>query len=92
MAVARKPKHHTEPTPTVDVDALILKGGSVAGHDQEQKASGEGKPSPVIVRIPTDMLDRIEQSRQGRAVKIPRHTWLLEAIVEKLEREEKVSN
>jgi hypothetical protein len=88
MAIARKPKHQTQPEQAVDVDALIRKGGSVAGQESaEPRQEGEGKPSPVIVRIPPDLLDRIELARQGRAVKIPRHTWLLEAIVEKLERE-----
>jgi hypothetical protein len=78
MAIARKPK-----TPAVvDVDALIRKGGTVAG-----QAGEPIKPSPVLVRIPAHMLEGIERARAVRAVRIPRHTWILEAIAEKLERE-----
>jgi hypothetical protein len=85
MTIARKPK---KAEASVDVDALIAKGGSVAGQgaDKTLKATAP-KPSPVVVRIPAHMLAGIEQARQARAVQIPRHTWLLEAIVEKLARD-----
>jgi hypothetical protein len=90
MAVTRKPKTSVAAESVVDVDALIRKGGTVAG--QETKAPKEqDKPSPVILRIPSELLERIEQARQKRPVRIPRHTWLLEAVVEKLEREKKMS-
>jgi hypothetical protein len=87
MAITRKPKAHAPENTGVDVDALIRKGGSVAGQDNRPPAKA-GKPSPVILRIPTHLLERIERARESRAVRIPRHTWLLEAIVEKLDREE----
>ena len=83
MTIARKPK----PQASVDVEALIRKGGTVAG--QTAPASQDVvKPSAVVVRRPVDMLDAIERARAARAVRIPRHTWLLEAIVEKLAREQ----
>jgi hypothetical protein len=82
MTIARKPK----PTAPIDVDALINKGGTVAG--QAPESQGVAKPSAVVVRIPSDMLDGIELARAARAVRIPRHTWLLEAIAEKLAREQ----
>ena len=83
MTISRKPTAQTR----VDVDALINKGGTVAG--QAAPASqGAAKPAAVVVRIPLDMLDGIERARAARAVRIPRHTWLLEAIAEKLAREQ----
>lgn len=86
MAISRKPKQgaraaHKE----VDIDALISKGGSVAGN---APAAKNAKPVvPVIVRIPGDVLDKIDDSVQARRIKTPRNTWMLEAIFEKLERE-----
>ncbi|MBZ4194209.1 MAG: hypothetical protein LAE24_07880 [Candidatus Contendobacter sp.] len=68
------------------MDALINKGGTVAGQAVAWD-SGTVKPSAVVVRIPPDMLEGIERARAARAVRIPRHTWLLEAIAEKLARE-----
>jgi hypothetical protein len=62
----------------------------VAGQET-RTAKEKDKPSPVILRIPPQLLERIEQARQERPVRIPRHTWLLEAVVEKLDREEKIS-
>lgn len=96
MAITRKPKPQSQTEPNVDVEALILRGGSVAAEAaQAGKPAREAKPAAVVLRIPPDLLDGIEQARRTRPVKIPRHTWLLEAIVEKLQREapegEKVS-
>jgi hypothetical protein len=84
MAISRKPKE--ENPPDVDVDALILRGGSVAS--SEVKIGPKAKdPTPVVLRIPTALLERIDDALEARSVKIPRHTWLLEAVVEKLDRE-----
>lgn len=90
MAVTRKPKASSQAESTVDVDALIRKGGAVAGQET-RTAKGKDKPSSVILRIPPQLLERIELARQERPVRIPRHTWLLEAVVEKLDREKKIS-
>jgi len=84
MAISRKPKQSSgAAAKTVDVDALIKKGGSVAG-----KNGGQGRDAvPVILRVPEDILEKVDASVQARRIKTPRHTWLLEAILEKLERE-----
>jgi hypothetical protein len=42
---------------------------------------------PVVLRVPLDLLERIDTTVKTRRLKTPRHTWLLEAVVEKLERE-----
>jgi hypothetical protein len=83
MAITRKPKQSPSAGKSVDVDALISKGGSVAG-----KNGGQGKDTvPVILRVPEDILQKVDASVQARRIKTPRHTWLLEAVLEKLERE-----
>jgi hypothetical protein len=87
MAVTRKPQIQTPPAAMVDVEALILKGGSPVGEAPPLADKAGNKVSPVILRIPSDLLGKIEEVRGTRPVKIPRHTWLLEAIVEKLQRE-----
>lgn len=84
MAVTRKRTKKTE-TETVDVDALIRKGGSVAGDTASLEQSD--KPTSVILRIPPDVIAKIEKAVSARRLKIPRHTWLLEAVMEKLDRE-----
>ncbi len=84
MAVTRKPAKKPAPQ-AVDVEALILKGGSVAG---EAEAAGQaGKATSVVLRIPADVMERVDLAVQARRIKTPRHTWLLEAIMEKLDRD-----
>lgn len=80
MAVTPKPKPKPK-NPDTEAEELIRRGGSVAG---ERKQS---KPSSVILRIPPDILDRIDAALTARPFKVPRHQWLLEAITEKLDRE-----
>lgn len=84
MAITRKPRQSSgAATKPVDVDALISKGGSVAGKNVGQ----EKDAVPVILRVPEDILRKVDASVQARRIKTPRHTWLLEAVLEKLERE-----
>jgi ethanolamine utilization microcompartment shell protein EutL len=82
MAITRKPAKPAEAQP-VDVDALIRKGGSVAAEAE----TDAGKAAAVVLRIPAEAMARIDQAVQARRVKTPRHTWLLEAVMEKLDRE-----
>jgi hypothetical protein len=84
MAISRKPKPSSGAAGKhVDVNALINKGGSVGGKNGGQ----ERDPVPVILRVPEDILEKVDASVQARRIKTPRHTWLLEAVLEKLERE-----
>lgn len=86
MAISRKPKQSSSTTgKPVDVDALINKGGSVSGGNGGQ--AKEKDAVPVILRLPEDILQKVDASVQARRIKTPRHTWLLEAVLEKLERE-----
>ena len=45
-------------------------------------------PKNVQLRLPHGLLARIDQVIESRPVKVPRHTWFLEAITTKLEGEE----
>ena len=86
MTLTRRPKPALVATTSpVDVDALISKGGSVAGAGAEPATST--KPAPVVLRLPPDVLTRIDRAVESRRVKVSRHTWLMEAVIEKLERE-----
>ena len=85
MAITRKPKAATGSGSVVDIDALIHKGGSVAGSEAPQRTE---KHAPVVLRIPAEVLAQVDAAVQRRSVRIPRHTWIMEAIVEKLEREQ----
>ncbi len=51
---------------------------------------GEGSEVALTVRIPKGTLERIDALVKDRPNKIPRHSWLLEAIHEKLYKEERV--
>ena len=93
MPITPRPRENQNPTTAVDVDALIARGGSVASEPPPappaapDAAKGGGSPTPVVLRIPPAQLARIEAALGARSVRIPRHTWLLEAVAEKLERD-----
>ena len=90
MALARKPKPRSTPEVPEDeqaIAALIAKGGSV-GTAGTGKGRAGAKPANVILRLPDGMLERIDAAVMTRRLRIPRHTWLLEAVLEKLEREQ----
>lgn len=81
MAVVRKPAVVAER----DVDAVIRRGGAApAGADAA--APARSRPS-VVVRLPPDLLDRVDAAVAARAVPITRHSWILEALHEKVLRE-----
>ena len=42
----------------------------------------------VIVRLPEDMLAEIDALLKQRRVKVSRNTWFLEALVERIQREQ----
>ena len=89
MAITKKPKaREAEASSNIDIDALINKGGSVGGSIDRSTPAPSNKPVSVVLRIPPDALAKVDQSVEGRRVKVPRHTWLIEAIYEKLERED----
>lgn len=84
MAITRKPK--ASPTSAaVDVDALIHRGGSTP--KRATPAAGKGSLS-VLLRIPSALIGDIDAAVKARVIPTSRHTWLLEAVHEKLKREQ----
>lgn len=91
MALARKPKPNVKIQRANDesaIEALIAKGGSVGNGGAKDKSGAGIKPTNVVLRLPSDMLSRVDEAVETRSVRIPRHTWLLEAVLEKLDREQ----
>ena len=83
MAITRKPAP-VRPAPAVDVEDLINRGGSTPAREEAPESD---QVVPVILRLPASMLKSIDRAVRSRPVRIPRHTWLLEAVHEKLSRE-----
>lgn len=97
MAITPKPKAtnaHLGKT-SVDVDALINRGGSVAGHPVPAGRPAKTADDDVMLvqlRLPPPLVEKIDATVKARLIKIPRHTWLLEAVMEKLKRESETPN
>lgn len=91
MAITKRPTGQV--SEAVDVEALINKGGSVAKSTESLPPQDEQEKTAVVnLRLPTSLLAEIDEVIKSKRVKIPRHTWLLEAIAERLtsEKEELV--
>ncbi len=58
---------------------------------QQSKPIEDKQEIRVNLRMPADMLEQVDKAVKSRPLKIPRHTWLLEAVMEKLAREEKAN-
>jgi hypothetical protein len=82
MAISRKPKTTEKVAKEPSIAALINKGGSTAETTIEKV--GE---KPILIRVPSDVIKQIDSIVSSKRIKTPRHTWLLEAVFEKLERE-----
>lgn len=80
MTITKKPRT-PKALPEAEIAALIEKGGSVARKEEKNK------PQLLQLRLDRDLLTSIDAALHQRKVKIPRHTWILEALHEKLERE-----
>ena len=87
MAIARRP--HPTAKPSVDVDALINRGGSSPGTPPPQSQAKAS--TPILLRVPAEMLEQLDAALKARPVRLPRHTWILEAIHEKLSRDRSTS-
>lgn len=96
MAISKKPIKQTTPSVGVDIDALINKGGTVPKKESvttnseksnEKKLLKSGKV-PVQLRITPDILDEIDALISKRKIPIARHDWFMEAIGEKMSKEQ----
>lgn len=80
MVVRRKP---------ANVDEFIQEGGSVpqVASPQLSEESGEEEIKGLKMRLPIELLKRVDEAVKSRRPAPSRHQWILEAIYEKLERE-----
>ena len=84
MAVSRKPINDTrEPTSNDALHAYIQGGGSTARAEQASTAP-EIRQS---VSIPSRICQDLDTLRRNRVIKTSRSRWILEAVVEKIERD-----
>lgn len=79
MAISRKPKKETDISEAV-IKAIIEKGGSIAAQDNLEE-----KKKNLQLRLETDLINQIDAARKSKRVPPSRHTWILEAIYEKLQ-------
>ncbi|MDP2359042.1 MAG: hypothetical protein Q8M31_23695 [Beijerinckiaceae bacterium] len=79
MPISAKPKKASP-------DDFIAAGGSVAA--PARVLEGASPPAHPL-KFPRDrvLLERLDGARRATPVKLPRNTWILQAIAEKLERE-----
>jgi hypothetical protein len=82
MALTPKPTRAATP-PASNIEAFISKGGTVP----VKSPAGKGAQHPL--KFPEgDLFERLERARKAVPVTLPRNTWILQAIAEKLEREQ----
>ena len=82
MAISRKPNVKEKTAKEPNITALINKGGSTA-----EKTDEKPLEKPILIRVPSEIIEQIDSIVSSKKIKTPRHTWLLEAVFEKLERE-----
>lgn len=67
-----------------DADAFIQQGGEVP-----KRETAKVKDEQIVnLRVPVEILQRVDAVRKARPLKISRHAWLLEAIYRQLLKEE----
>jgi predicted HicB family RNase H-like nuclease len=74
-AVSRRPR---------DIEAVINRGGTSSDSGEP---AGE-KERIFNLRVPESLVHQVDVLRKRRPGKISRNTWILEAMEEKLERDE----
>ena len=83
MAIRSKPQQSAPVADERAVEAFIGKGGGVT------KEPGESaKRTRLQLRLPDEILKRIDAVRPKGITAPSRHDWFLQAMIEKLERDE----
>ena len=86
--ITRKPSGQpasTSPPNEAEIDVLINKG--LSRPEDHPEALSDAEEQQVVLRLPRALLRRVDVAVKQRPLKTPRHRWLMEAILEKLERE-----
>ncbi len=92
MAIRRKPKADAAPEPTLARDdaafeAYLKKGGSVAGQGINVQPELPKKDVKFTLTIPASLCEQLDTLRTALPIKTSRHKWVLESILEKIQRE-----
>ena len=91
MALSSKPaRPAAKPVPPADpVEAFIAKGGTApqAETSPPAEAPAKGPQHPLKFPADSDLFERLEKARRADVVRLPRNTWILQAIAEKLARD-----
>jgi hypothetical protein len=75
--------------PDVDVEAMIRHGGQVPATVPRRKSWVEKTGCKAVnVYFEPEMLRRVNEATNSQIVRTSRQRWIMEAIVEKLQREE----
>jgi hypothetical protein len=82
MAIRTKPQQQPANADERHINALIEKGGTVPADD-----SDTSKQMLVQLRLSRDLIQRIDRTRKKRTVPPSRHSWILEALLDKLKAE-----
>lgn len=72
----------------INEEELIRKGGSSGQEARIPCESSDKEVKRVNLRIPSKYLERIDRLLTNRLGNVSRNTWMIEAIVEKLGKEE----
>jgi hypothetical protein len=84
--IPRKPSGHQASTPPpseAEIEALIHQG--LSRPEDYPDAPSEAEEQQVVLRLPRALLRRMDVAVKQGPLKTPRHRWLMEAILEKLE-------
>ena len=71
--------------------AFLEKGGSTA-KAETQESDATLKPTRFSLTIPGDICQEVDNLCNSGRIKTSRHKWVLEAIIEKLERDAPISH
>ena len=87
MAIKKKPKADQTSLPTIvdgaAFDAYLDRGGSVT----VESTHAPKKDVRFTLTIPADLCEQLDTLRQRLPIKTARHKWVLEAILEKIQRD-----
>ena len=86
--ITRKPKAGQGANPSAQeekIKAVIFKG-MASPAETTPVAESEQIEQQVKLRLPVSLLQKIDASVKSQRIKTSRHRWLMEAIIEKLER------
>jgi hypothetical protein len=86
--ITRKPTgQQASPPPPSEAEIAALIHQGLSRPEDHPAASSDAEEQQVVLRLPRALLQRVDIAVKQRPLKTPRHRWLMEAILEKLDRE-----